>query len=60
MRDLQFVSPFLAGISAETHLLLEHAFCGHDLHDSASPIHEDTNLLLLTLPCLALLLMSCL
>ncbi|KAL7376516.1 hypothetical protein ABVT39_009687 [Epinephelus coioides] len=45
------------GISAETHLLLEHAFCGHDLHDSAVPLHEETTLLLLTLSCLTLLLM---
>eukprot|EP00064_Thunnus_orientalis_P014978 superscaffoldBa00002695_g15026 len=48
------------GISADTHLLLEHAFCGHDPHGSASPLHEGTSLLLLTLPCLTLLLMSCL
>ncbi|KAM8742998.1 uncharacterized protein AB9X84_017470 [Acanthopagrus schlegelii] len=46
------------GISAETHQLLEHAFCEHDLHDSAAPLHEETTLLLLTLPCLTLLLMS--
>ena len=51
---------FFSGISAETHLLLEHVFCGHDLHGSASPsLHEETTLLLLTLPCLALLLLSC-
>ncbi|KAI3362191.1 hypothetical protein L3Q82_012518, partial [Scortum barcoo] len=49
------------GISAETHLLLEHAFCGHDLHGSAAPLHEETTFLLLTLPLLlTLLLMSCL
>ncbi|GAA6219350.1 histidine-rich glycoprotein-like [Lates japonicus] len=49
------------GISAETHLLLEHAFCGHDLHGSAAPhLHDETTLLLLMLPCLTLLLMSCL
>ncbi|CAB1440547.1 unnamed protein product [Pleuronectes platessa] len=48
------------GVSAETHLLLEHVFCGHDLHGSASPsLHEETTLLLLTLTCLALLLLSC-
>lgn len=51
------ISPFLAGISADTHLLLEHAFCGHDLHGSAAPLHEGTALLLLALPCLTLLLM---
>ncbi|AWP15468.1 Hypothetical protein SMAX5B_013859 [Scophthalmus maximus] len=48
------------GISAETHLLLEHVFCGHELHGSAAPsLREETALLLLTLPCLALLLVSC-
>lgn len=54
------ISLFPAGISAETHLLLEHVFCEHDLHASAAPLHEETTLLLLTLPCLTLLLMSCL
>ncbi|KAG7241188.1 hypothetical protein INR49_025931 [Caranx melampygus] len=49
------------GISAETHLLLEHAFCGHDLHDSAAPsLCEEAVVLLLTLPCLTLLLLRCL
>ncbi|KAK9532558.1 hypothetical protein VZT92_009937 [Zoarces viviparus] len=46
------------GISADTHLLLEHAFCGHDLHDSAAALHEETTLLLLTSLCLSLLLMG--
>ncbi|KAM3600594.1 uncharacterized protein V6R79_025561 [Siganus canaliculatus] len=46
------------GISAETHLLLEHAFCEHDLHDSAAPLQEETTLLLLMLPCLTLLLLK--
>lgn len=54
------ISLFPAGISAETHLLLEHVFCEHNLHGSAAPLHEETTLLLLTLPCLTLLLMSCL
>ncbi|KAM6902170.1 uncharacterized protein FYW49_015805 [Xenentodon cancila] len=49
------------GMSAETHLLLEHAFCGHELHDSAAPLHEETALLLLVvLSCLTLLLFNCL
>lgn len=51
------MSSLLAGISAETHLLLEHAFCGHDLHGSAAALQEETTLLLLTLPCLTLLLL---
>ncbi|XP_076614739.1 uncharacterized protein LOC143338318 [Chaetodon auriga] len=45
------------GISAETHLLLEHAFCAHELHGSAARLHEETTLLLLTSPCLTLLLL---
>ena len=57
MRRRDSISLLLAGISAETHLLLEHAFCGHDLQGSAAPLHEETTtLLLLTLPCLTLLL----
>ncbi|XP_078811630.1 uncharacterized protein LOC144996213 [Oryzias latipes] len=48
------------GMSGETHLLLEHAFCGHEQHDSAAPLHEETGLLVLVLPCLALLLLRCL
>ncbi|KAK2819325.1 hypothetical protein Q5P01_024886 [Channa striata] len=48
------------GISAETHLLLERAFCGHDLHSSAFVLHEEAALLWLTLPCLTLSLLSCL
>lgn len=54
------VSPSLAGISADTHLLLEHAFCGRDLHGSAYRRLEGSALLLLTLSCLTLLLISCL
>ncbi|TWW66410.1 hypothetical protein D4764_20G0004420 [Takifugu flavidus] len=42
------------GISAETHLFLEHAFCEHDLHASAAPLHTMTTPLLLA--CLTLLL----
>ncbi|XP_078126793.1 uncharacterized protein LOC144530911 [Sander vitreus] len=45
------------GISAQTHLLLEHAFCGPDLHGSAAPLNEETTFLLLTLPSLTLLLL---
>ncbi|TNN55499.1 hypothetical protein EYF80_034241 [Liparis tanakae] len=45
------------GISADTHLLLEQAFCGEDLHDSAAPLREEATLRLLTSLCLALLLM---
>lgn len=51
------LSLLLAGISPETHLLLEHAFCEHDLHDSAAAPHEGTSALLLLLPCLILLLL---
>ena len=54
------ISSYIVGITAETHLLLEHAFCGHDVHGSAAPLHEETTLLLLALPCLTLLLLSCL
>ncbi|KAA8584430.1 hypothetical protein FQN60_008215 [Etheostoma spectabile] len=46
------------GISAQSHLLLEHAFCGPDLHGSAAPLTEETTVLLLTLPCLTLLLLT--
>lgn len=46
---------FWTGISAETHLFLEHAFCEHDLHASAAPLHTMTTPLLLA--CLTLLLM---
>lgn len=45
---------FWTGISAETHLFLEHAFCEHDLHASAAPLHTMTTPLLLA--CLSLLL----
>ncbi|KAM4719379.1 uncharacterized protein FYW61_015187 [Anableps anableps] len=47
------------GISAETHLLLEHAFCGHDVNSSAAPFYEEAAPLLLVLPCLTVLY-SCL
>lgn len=42
------------GISPETHLLLEHALCGHDLHGSAGPLQEHSPLLLFVLPCIPL------
>ena len=45
-----------AGISAETHLLLEHALCGHDLHGSAGHFHRRSPPLLLLLPCVPLLI----
>lgn len=45
---------FWTGISAETHLFLEHAFCEHDLHASSAPLHTVTTPLLLT--CVTLLL----
>lgn len=45
------------GISAETHLLLEQAFCGHDVHVSAAPLIKGTNLF--PLPSLILLLTFC-
>ncbi|KAG7477315.1 hypothetical protein MATL_G00092680 [Megalops atlanticus] len=44
------------GISAETHLLLEHAFCGHDLHGAASTIQTPFLMLLTIFTCLGLLL----
>nr|XP_054600447.1 uncharacterized protein LOC129164431 isoform X2 [Nothobranchius furzeri] len=47
------------GISAETHLLLEHVFCGYDVPDSAAQIHDGASLLLLGFPCVAMLLLSC-
>ncbi|KAM9518876.1 uncharacterized protein ACWYII_045143 [Salvelinus alpinus] len=46
------------GISAETHLLLEHALCGHDAHGSASPLHVHPPLFLITLPCITVLLLG--
>ncbi|KAK5852421.1 hypothetical protein PBY51_023890 [Eleginops maclovinus] len=45
------------GINAETHLFLEHAFCGHELHNSAARLHAEASVLLLTLPGLTLLLL---
>ncbi|XP_077479316.1 uncharacterized protein LOC144091126 [Stigmatopora argus] len=48
------------GVSAETHLLLEHTFCGHDPHGSAGPPHggpaSDLLILMVTTACLSLLL----
>lgn len=48
----------LSGISPETHLILEHAFCEHN---SAKSLHQRTTvpllLPLLLLPVLSLLLM---
>ncbi|CAL1567707.1 unnamed protein product [Knipowitschia caucasica] len=40
------------GISAETHMFLEQAFCGHDLHGSAP--HAQVHVLLFTLTLLLL------
>lgn len=57
--DITSVSPLVAGITAETYLLLEHAFCGQDAMNSTAPLHEETALLLLVLPCLTVLLFSC-
>lgn len=48
----------LSGISPETHLLLEHAFCEHN---SAKSLHQRTTVpLLLLLLVLSLLLICCL
>ncbi|KAK1884592.1 Fucolectin-2 [Dissostichus eleginoides] len=44
-------------INAETHLFLEHAFCGHELHHSAAGLQAETSVRLLTLPGLTLLLL---
>lgn len=53
-----YSTSLLAGISPETHLLLEHAFCEHRLHDSATSLHQGIAVpLLLLLPVLSLLLM---
>lgn len=55
-----YSTSLLAGISPETHLLLEHAFCEHRLHDSATSLHQGIAvplLPLLLLPVLSLLLM---
>ncbi|XP_077441755.1 uncharacterized protein LOC144063787 [Vanacampus margaritifer] len=37
------------GLSADTHLLLEHTFCGRDLHASARPPHGGPSLVLMTM-----------
>ncbi|KAJ4926342.1 hypothetical protein JOQ06_008521 [Pogonophryne albipinna] len=44
-------------INAETHLFLEHAFCGHELHHSAAGLQAETSVRLLALPGLILLLL---
>ncbi|KAL4617394.1 hypothetical protein GN956_G21139 [Arapaima gigas] len=44
------------GVSAETHLLLEHVFCGHDLHGMASSLKANGILILITLLYLRFLL----
>ncbi|KAM8827962.1 uncharacterized protein AB9W97_004164 isoform 1-T1 [Spinachia spinachia] len=46
------------GVSAETHLLLEQAFCGHDPLASAAPLGAETTLPVLTSLGLTLLLME--
>lgn len=46
------------GISAESQVLLERVLCEHEPHNSASPLHEDTTLLLLALPYLTLYLVG--
>ncbi|KAL6096692.1 uncharacterized protein ACO6RY_05957 [Pungitius sinensis] len=46
------------GVSADTHLLLEEAFCGHDPLASAAPPRAETTLPLLASLGLALLLMG--
>lgn len=48
--------PFHPGVSAETHLLLEQAFCGHDPLPSAAPLRAETAPPLLTSLGLLLLL----
>ncbi|XP_077352788.1 uncharacterized protein LOC144001960 [Festucalex cinctus] len=37
------------GLSADTHLLLEHTFCGRDLHGSAGPRPGGPSLVLMTM-----------
>lgn len=53
---------FPAGLSAETHLLLEHVFCGHELHSSAaSSLLRGTVVLLLMVSTFTVLhMMDCL
>ena len=48
----------LAGISAEAQVMLERVLCEHDPHNSASPFHDSTALLLLALPYLTLYLVG--